>query len=67
MARKAFTDHPEFTRASAAANAAIAGALADMGCELCDLNAIDPHVNRVADDFTRLLLRAFDAKQKRAA
>lgn len=65
MARKAFTEHPEFMAAGQTANNALATALEAMGLELRDLNSLDVHANRVVDEFTRLLLRAHDAKLAR--
>lgn len=65
MARKAFTEHPEFMKAGQAANDALAGALAAMGLELRDINSFDTHANRVVDDLTRLLLRAHEVSLNR--
>ena len=63
MARKSFTEHPEFMNAGRMANAALETAAARMGCLPGDLNSFDLHANRVVDDMTRLLLRAYDARQ----
>lgn len=65
MARKAFTEHPKFMDAGSFANVAIRDAAAAMGLEDSDLFGLEDHANRVADDLTRLLLRAYDAKAKR--
>lgn len=63
MARKAFTEHPEFINASNFANVALLDAAASMGLEASDLHSLEAATNRLADDLTRLLLRAYDAKQ----
>lgn len=65
MTRKAFTEHPEFIKASAAANLGLGEALSFLSLSEADLS--ETHANRVVDDLTRLLLRAYDAKQKAAA
>ena len=65
MARPAFTEHPKFMQAGRAANDALAVALVAMGLEDRDLYSIEPHAGRTVDDLTRLLLRAYDAKQSR--
>lgn len=69
MARKAFTEHPKFMTASKAANDAFGIALADLGITDVDRfdSAIDATADRVMDDLTRLLLRAYDAKQAKSA
>lgn len=64
MARKAFTEHPEFIKASAAANLGLGEALEFLSLTEADLQ--EDHANRVVDDLTRLLLRAYDAKQAKA-
>jgi hypothetical protein len=66
MAKAAFTEHPEFMNAGRAANDGLAQALHRMGLEDKDLFAFDVTANRLADDLTRLLLRAYDAKQNKA-
>jgi hypothetical protein len=65
MARKSFTEHPQFNRAGFVANEVLQVALEDMGLEQRDLNALDNRANRIVDDLTRLLLSAYDAKQCR--
>lgn len=67
MARKAFTEHPKFMDASSFANVALYDAAKAMGLEDRDLFGFGDHANRVVDDLTRLLLRAYDAKAKKAA
>jgi hypothetical protein len=63
MARKAFTDHPKFMDAGSFANVALLEAAACMGLGSDDMFGFEEHANRVVDDLTRLLLRAYDAKQ----
>lgn len=67
MARKAFTEHPKFMDAGSFANVALMDAAEAMGLEASDLNGFEEHANRVVDDLTRLLLRAYDAKQAKSA
>lgn len=65
MARKAFTEHPEFIKASAAANLGLREAAEFLSLTEADLP--EEHANRIVDDLTKLLLRAYDAKQAKAA
>ena len=70
MAKTAFTEHPQFMNAGQAANSGLHQTLLEMGLEDKDLfdAAREITASRIVDDLTRLLLRAFDAKQaKRAA
>lgn len=67
MARKTFTEHPEFMKAGTAANLGLQEALEFMGLVDRDLFQFDVSSNRVVDDLTRLLLRAYDAKHRAAA
>lgn len=62
---KPFTEHPKFIEASAAANLGLGEALSFLSLSEGDLP--EDHANRVVDDLTRLLLRAYDAKQAKAA
>ena len=67
MSKQAFTEHPEFMKAGQAANQGIHQAIISMGLDERDLFPFDVTANRLADDLTKLLLRAQDAKQKSAA
>lgn len=62
MARKAFTEHPKFIHASSVANGAALDAAKAMGMDERDFFGFEEHANRVVDDLTRLLLRAYDKK-----
>lgn len=66
MTRKAFTEHPKFMDAGHAANAALHDAAGALGLPDSAFDGLDEHANRVVDDLTRLLLRAYDAKQAKA-
>ena len=57
MARKSFTEHPDFMEMAKIANGAVVGAAQRAGVEI---NAFElkASVNRIVDDLTRVLLRA---------
>lgn len=59
MAKKAFTDHPQFNRVSKLVNDALANVAHQLDC-IDALHAYDTTTNRVVDDMTKLLLRAYD-------
>lgn len=65
MGKKSFTHHPLFPAASAAANKSVQVALAAMGCKDRDVYGHEAMAGRMIDDFVRLLLHAYDAKEKR--
>lgn len=67
MARKPFTEHPMFMTAGRIANAALLRAVEDMRCTDRDLNGFDEHANRVVDELTKLLLKAFDANKAKGS
>lgn len=65
MARKAFTEHPKFMDAGHIANGCLRMAATGLGLDEKDLFGFEDHANRVVDDLTKLLLRAYDAKAKK--
>jgi isopenicillin N synthase-like dioxygenase len=67
MARKDFTEHPKFMDASHVANGALRIAATGLGLEENAFDDFEASANRVVDDLTRLLLRAYDAKQSKSA
>ncbi len=64
MARKRFTEHPEFLRASGIASAALESAMKEFGVYDTFRTAIefDGRVDALADDLTRALLAMADKK-----
>jgi hypothetical protein len=63
--KKPFTEHPQFHPAGLAANDGLTMMLHRLGLNDADLYDFDVTANRVVDDLTKLLLRAYDAKQKK--
>lgn len=63
MAKAAFTEHPEFMRVSKMVNEALAETAHKLDC-IDALHAYEPTANRVVDDMTKLLLRAWDRDHK---
>lgn len=65
MARKAFTEHPEFMAAARLANDAIVSAAERLGC-LTELGSAElaDRTNRITDDLTRLLLASHDQTKR---
>jgi len=63
MAKVAFTEHPEFMRVSRMVNEALADTASRLDC-IDALHAYSPQTNRVVDDMTKLLLRAWDRDHK---
>ena len=63
MARKAFTDHPDFLVASRIASDAVESAMKSFRCATAPehTSKFDVRLNTIADDLTRLLL-AMDAE-----
>ncbi len=59
MAKQAFTDHPEFIRVSSMVNETLAEMAHKLDC-IDALHAFRQHTDRVVDDMTKLLLRAYD-------
>jgi hypothetical protein len=59
MPKAHFTEHKEFRRVSALVNEALADVASKLDC-VDELHQIDSQTNRVADDMTKLLLRAWD-------
>lgn len=68
MARKAFTEHPEFDRLSRAANDAVIAVAETHGC-LTQLGSaeLEPRTSRIVDDLTRLLIAAHNMNTRSAA
>jgi hypothetical protein len=66
MTKPAFTEHPKFMKAGQAANDGLTAALHDLGLDDADLFAFEVTANRLVDDMTKLLLRAYDAKQSKS-
>lgn len=54
-----FTEHPQFWRVSGMVNVALAEIAQALDCADA-LNAFETNANRVADDLTKLILRAYD-------
>lgn len=69
MARKSFTEHPDFIKASHLASEAIFQAAALFACDktLQLSSEFDIRANTIADDLTRLLLACRDKQQRKAA
>lgn len=59
MARKAFTEHPDFIVASRAAHDALVAAAIGLNCA-DKLDSFEAHAGRVVDEMTKLLLKARD-------
>ena len=57
--KKPFTEHSEFSRVASMVNEALADMANRLDC-IDALHAYDIHTNRVVDDMTKLLLRAYD-------
>jgi hypothetical protein len=68
MARKAFTEHPQFMTASRIANDAVIAAAESFGA-LAELGSLEleARTNRIVDDLTRLLLASLDKSLAKAA
>lgn len=59
MAKRTFTDHPEFARVSKMVNEALTDIANRLDC-IDALHAYSVNTDRVVDDMTKLLLRAYD-------
>jgi hypothetical protein len=61
MAKPAFTQHPEFMRVAQIASDALKDAAASLDCESeLQLAKFEASANRVVDDMTKLLIRAWE-------
>lgn len=66
MAKPPFTEHPEFMRVSRIVNEALENVAHRLDC-IDALHHFRPHTDRVVDDLTKLLLRAYDRDHVREA
>lgn len=59
--------HPKFMDAAHVANAALHDAAGAMDLPDAAFDGLNEHADRVVDDLTKLLLRAYDAKQAKSS